>query len=91
MKLRWMLSAATVLLEDCTFIASPHTMYGVRVRGQGVRLVRCKGIGFARAQPGAALVTFERHSCDPIGGVVEGCTCDGRPIVKQRWHDTEVR
>lgn len=79
-----------VTFYRCRFYASVHTMYGVRVRAQHVTLKDCKGIGFASAQPGAALVTFERHSCDPIGGVVEGCTCDGRPIVKQRWHDTEV-
>lgn len=81
-----------VLLEDCTFIASPHTIHGIRIRGQGVKLVRCKGIGFDKAQSGATFASVEKHSCDPTGCVLESCTVDGnKPLLKGRRQDTEVK
>lgn len=81
-----------VTFEDCTFIASPHTIHAVRIRGQNVRLVRCKGIGFNKAQSGATFATVEKHSCDPTGVVLEGCSVDGnKPLLKGRWADTEVK
>lgn len=81
-----------VTFEDCTFVASPHTIHAVRIRGQNVRLVRCKGVGFDKAQSGATFATVEKHSCEPTGAVLEGCTVDGgRPLLKSRWADTEVR
>lgn len=81
-----------VLLEDCVFIAYPTTIHAVRIRGQNVRLIRCIGKGFDKAQSGATFASVEKHSCDPTGAVLEGCTVDGgKALLKGRWADTEVK
>jgi hypothetical protein len=81
-----------VLLEDCEFIASADTIHAVRIAGQGVRLVRCRGLGFDKALSGATFATVEKHSCDPTGAVLGGCSVDGgKPLLKSKWTDTEVK
>lgn len=81
-----------VSFEDCIFIASPHTMHAVRIRGQNVRLIRCIGKGFDKAQPGATFATVEKHSCEPVGAKLIGCSVDGgKALLKSKWTDTEVK
>lgn len=81
-----------VTFKRCRFFASQHTIHAVRIRAQHVKLVDCHGIGFDKAQDGATFATVERHSCDPIGAVLEGCSVDGgKPLLKSKWTDTEVR
>jgi len=81
-----------VTFEECTFIASEHTIHAVRIRGQNVTLLRCRGIGFDKALSGATFATAEKHSCEPTGARLIGCTVDGgKPLLKGKWKDTEVR
>jgi len=81
-----------VRFENCRFYASEHTIHAIRIRAQNVHLRNCHGIGFNRALPGATFASVERHSCDPTGVVLEGCTVDGgKPLLKSRWADTEVK
>jgi hypothetical protein len=80
-----------VIFVDCEFQACPQTVMAVRVRAQNVVVRNCRGIGFDKALPGAVLVSVERHSCDPIGCRIEGCSIDGnKQLVGQRWSDTVV-